>query len=50
MSNHVHLLVTPSDQQGASRMMQALGRRYVQYFSACYERSGTLWEGDIDPL
>ena len=26
-------------------MMQALGRRYVQYFNFAYRRSGTLWEG-----
>ena len=26
-------------------MMQALGRRYVQYFNREYRRSGTLWEG-----
>ena len=25
MTNHVHLLVTPSDKQGVSGMMQALG-------------------------
>jgi putative transposase len=26
-------------------MMQALGRRYVRYFNAKYQRTGTLWEG-----
>ncbi|MEK6749295.1 MAG: transposase [Pseudomonadota bacterium] len=45
MSNHVHLLVTPSDEQGLSRMMQALGRKYVQYFNHTHGRTGTLWEG-----
>ncbi len=45
MTNHVHLLVTPQDEQGVSRMMQALGRQYVQYFNYTYERTGTLWEG-----
>ncbi|UZJ45317.1 transposase [Marinimicrobium sp. C6131] len=45
MSNHVHLLLTPSDESGVARMMQALGRRYVQYFNKSYERTGTLWEG-----
>ncbi|WP_198147269.1 transposase [Gilvimarinus polysaccharolyticus] len=45
MTNHVHLLVTPSDKDGVSRMMQSLGRRYVQYFNYTYERTGTLWEG-----
>jgi putative transposase len=45
MTNHVHLLLTPSDAQGLSRMMQAQGRKYVQYFNYTYGRSGTLWEG-----
>ena len=45
MTNHVHLLVTPRDEEGISRMMQALGRKYVQYFNFTYGRTGTLWEG-----
>jgi len=45
MTNHVHLLVTPSASGGVSRMMQALGRRYVGYFNRRYDRTGTLWEG-----
>ena len=45
MTNHVHLLATPSDQYGISRMMQSLGRRYVAYVNATYARTGTLWEG-----
>jgi putative transposase len=45
MTNHVHLLATPSSDNGISLMMQALGRRYVQYFNFTYQRSGTLWEG-----
>ena len=45
MTNHVHLLLTPSDERGVSRLMQAQGRKYVQYFNHTYERTGTLWEG-----
>ena len=45
MTNHVHLLCTPSKEGGISQMMQSLGRRYVQYFNFEYRRSGTLWEG-----
>lgn len=45
MTNHVHLLVTPSDELGMSRMMQSLGRYYVRYVNKAYRRSGTLWEG-----
>jgi putative transposase len=45
MTNHVHLLVTPPNRTGASRMMQLLGRLYVRYFNARHHRTGTLWEG-----
>lgn len=45
MTNHVHLLVTPSDESGPARMMQSLGRSYVRYFNERYKRTGTLWEG-----
>src|SRR5690606_25890955 len=31
MTNHVHLLMTPSDESGISRVMQHLGRMYVLY-------------------
>ncbi len=40
MTNHVHLLVTPQDREGVSRLMQSLGRRYVQYFNHHYARTG----------
>jgi len=45
MTNHVHLLVTPASAGAISRMMQAVGRRYVGSFNARYRRTGTLWEG-----
>lgn len=45
MSNHVHLLLTPAPPAGCSRLMQAMGRRYVQYVNRLYKRSGTMWEG-----
>ena len=45
MTNHVHLLVTPEKTEGPSRMMQAIGRRYVRYVNQTYRRTGTLWEG-----
>jgi putative transposase len=44
MTNHVHLLATPSTSDGVSRMMQNLGRYYVRYFNNKYQRTGTLWE------
>jgi putative transposase len=45
MHNHIHLLVTPSDEQSLPRTMQSVGRRYAQYFNRTYHRSGSLWEG-----
>ncbi|MGE0386413.1 MAG: transposase [Gammaproteobacteria bacterium] len=45
MSNHVHLLMTPSDAEGISRVMQHVGRSYVLYVNKTYRRTGTLWEG-----
>jgi putative transposase len=45
MTNHVHLLMTPSAKGAISRCMQSLGRRYVIYFNNTYRRSDTLWEG-----
>jgi putative transposase len=44
MTNHSHLLMTPSDESGISRVMQSLGRCYVQYINKTYCRTGTLWE------
>lgn len=45
MDNHFHLLVTPQTSTGVPRMMQGVGRTYVQYFNRRYHRTGTLWEG-----
>ena len=45
MSNHVHLLLTPSDLHGCATLMRELGQRYVPYFNRRHRRTGTLWEG-----
>jgi putative transposase len=45
MTNHVHLLVTPETETGIAKLMQAIGRRYVQYINRSYRRTGSLWEG-----
>jgi putative transposase len=45
MTNHVHLLATGFASGAVSRMMQALGRRYVRHVNTCLRRTGTLWEG-----
>ncbi len=45
MTNHVHLLMTPSSSNAISSCMQYLGRYYVRYFNYRYQRTGTLFEG-----
>jgi len=45
MTNHVHILATPSTASGISQMMQSLGHYYVRYINMKYKRSGTLWDG-----
>ncbi len=45
MTNHVHLLITPHLKNGIGKVMQYIGRYYVQYFNHQYQRTGTLWEG-----
>ena len=45
MTNHIHLLASPTTEDSVPKTLQSLGRRYVQYFNFRYERTGTLWEG-----
>ena len=45
MTNHLHLLLTPQKDQALPKMMQAVGRSYVQIFNKVHGRTGTLWEG-----
>jgi len=45
MTNHVHLLATPSDALGVCKMMHNLGTYYVRYINSCHNRTGALWEG-----
>ena len=45
MGNHFHLLLTPADAFGPSRLMQSVGLSYVRFFNRKYGRTGTLWEG-----
>jgi len=33
MTNHVHLLMTPKEGNGVSRLLQSLGRYYVRYIN-----------------
>ena len=45
MSNHVHLLTTPTERGAVAAMLQDLGRRYVRIINTIHGRTGTLWEG-----
>jgi REP element-mobilizing transposase RayT len=45
MTNHVHLLMTPSAQGQVARVMQSLGRRCLRRVNDRYRLTGTLWEG-----
>jgi putative transposase len=45
MTNHVHMLLTPSSAHACAALMRNLGQRYAQYFNRRYDRTGGLWEG-----
>ncbi len=45
MTNHIHMLITPHQEGTLGKVIQMLGRYYVQYFNSSYHRTGTLWEG-----
>lgn len=45
LPDRFQLLASPSDSAGLGRVMQWVGRHYVPYFNAKYQRSGTLWQG-----
>ena len=44
MSNHVHLIVTPSHEQGL-RFLGEAHRRYTRYINARHDWRGYLWQG-----
>jgi putative transposase len=45
MTNHVHILASPSEVTSPALMMKGLGERYVPYANRRYGRYGTLWQG-----
>jgi putative transposase len=45
MTNHVHLILTPTIDDACSFCMQYIGRHYVRYFNYRYQRTGPLFEG-----
>ena len=45
MTNHVHLLVTPTTTFAIARVMQSVCRRYIRRFNDLHQRTGTLCQG-----
>lgn len=45
MPNHVHLIVTPSDEEGLRRTFADAHRRYTGYVNARLRVTGHLWQG-----
>jgi putative transposase len=45
MSNHIHLLLTPSEAGSVAGLMRSMGSRFVRYWNTRHRRSGTLWNG-----
>ena len=45
MTNHVHILATPRDRDGLSRMMKRVAQRYAARFNRLRKRTGSFWEG-----
>jgi len=50
MTNHYHLLATPTNPDAMPLTMRTVGQRYVRYFNRKYGRIGTLWAGRYQPL
>ena len=45
MTNHIHLLVTPRENDVIAPFMKAVSQRYAQYYNFKNQRTGSLWEG-----
>ena len=45
MPNHVHLVVTPSDEDGLRRTFADAHRRYTSYINTRMRTTGHLWQG-----
>ena len=45
MTNHVHLLLEPSNATSLALLMKRLSGRQTRYHNRLEQRSGTLWEG-----
>ena len=50
MTNHIHILVTPEENNSISLMMQFVGRHYVPYINYTYGTTGTIWEVELSRI
>ncbi|MDI6732685.1 MAG: transposase [Planctomycetota bacterium] len=44
MTNHIHLLVKPHEENSLAKMMQGVSQGYSKYINKRYKRTGRLWE------
>jgi putative transposase len=45
MTNHFHLLLTPSQPDSVPKLMKRVDGGYAQRFNYCRNRTGAVWEG-----
>jgi putative transposase len=50
LPNALHVLLTPTDDEGLTRLMQQVGRSYVRQYNLRHARTGTLFEGRYKSL
>src|SRR3989339_882703 len=44
MTNHIHLLIKPHQEDSLAKMMQGVSQGYAKYINRRYKRTGRLWE------
>ena len=44
MTNHIHLLIKPHQDDSLAKMMQGVSQGYAKYINKRYKRTGRLWE------
>jgi putative transposase len=49
MTNHVHIMATPTSESAVPAMMGGLFSGYAKYFNRRYDRIGALWNGRYRP-
>lgn len=45
MPNHVHLILTPADEDGLRRALASVHRRYAGHIHTRFQRTGHFWQG-----